>query len=366
MISKGFTMSFARDFRHRMVRELLHYKMPLKQKIWAIRHGFFPSNVDLYKFGGFNKKNYSDYLRDFDYYRLYPLNNFFRIWIDDKITTKYVFQDTKFKDFMPRYFIYIERDGRYSYLMDYNEKIPKDQDALMNLLKAEKVLAVKPLAGSGGYGFMKLEYDEGSVFSNGKVLSLADFEIMKQGLKGYIVTEYCYQHSFLRNIWPDSECTLRIVTARIPEKFGGGKCKTFVTYARIGTSISGATSNLSQGGIAAPFDFETGIFADHLFRHLRFEPNGQLTHECHPDTKVRIAGKKLPNWDMVKKFIIDFTNYLSSLNYFGFDVIITEDGFKICEINSHPVIDIEQVMFQPVMKDDFMRSFFESRLLKMS
>ena len=340
--------------------------MPMKKKIWAIKHGFFPSSVELYELNGFSKDNHRGYLSDFDYKRSYPLNNYFKLWIDDKITTKYIFQDARFKDFMPRYFIYIEPDGHYTYLMDFDMRIAKDSNVLLNLLKAEKVLALKPLKGSGGFGFIRLEYIDGAILSNGKVLSVSDYGALTSKLNGYLVSEYCFQHSSLADIWPKSECTLRIVTARISDMFGGGVCKTFISYARIGTERSGSTSNLSQGGVAVPIDFETGIFGDNIYRYKKFDPDNCFIHESHPDTKMVLRGKKLPNWDMVKSFIDDFTNYVSSLEYFGFDVIITEDGFKICEINSHPVLDIEQVICKPVLEDDFVRRFFESKLSKLN
>ena len=45
----------------------------------------------------------------------------------------------------------------------------------------------------------------------------------------------------------------------------------------------------------------------------------------------------------------------------GLDIIITEDGMKLCEINSHPAIDYEQVMCGPVLKNEKVRAFFEHK-----
>jgi len=47
----------------------------------------------------------------------------------------------------------------------------------------------------------------------------------------------------------------------------------------------------------------------------------------------------------------------------GFDIIATEDGFKILEINSHEGIEFNQYYF-PYMKHESTRSFF-NRLFKM-
>jgi len=342
-----------------LIRDWNNCNQPIKQKIWAVKRGFYPSRIELY---GLNEGNFKMYLSDFDYKKIFPLNNSFQKWLDDKLTTRYVFQDIRFKDFMPEYYLYIEKTGMYSYLMDFDDSIIKDSNSLLNILINEKVLAVKPLYGSGGYGFLKLEYHNGEIFVNGKLVSNSEFDALKLKLKGYIVTKYCYQHNFLASVWPESECTLRIIIAKIHDQYGDGTSQAIVSYARFGTSISGSTSNLSQGGVGVPFDFESGAFGDYFYRYKKFDANGQIKYEVHPDTHVSLRGKAIPNWDIVKKGLSDLVNYFSTLEYFGFDVIVTDDGFKICEINSLPQIDYEQVMCGPIWTNKFAKRFFENKL----
>ena len=52
---------------------------------------------------------------------------------------------------------------------------------------------------------------------------------------------------------------------------------------------------------------------------------------------------------------------MSSLDYLGLDIIITEDGMKLCEINSHPAMDDEQVMCWPTLSKENAREFFDSK-----
>ena len=49
------------------------------------------------------------------------------------------------------------------------------------------------------------------------------------------------------------------------------------------------------------------------------------------------------------------------MDYLGLDIIITKDGMKLCEINSHPAIDYEQVMCGPVLAREKVRKFFEKK-----
>ena len=194
------------------------------------------------------------------------------------------------------------------------------------------------------------------------MLSIDEFIELKRSLRGYIVTEYCRQHKKLDKVWQDSECTLRIVVAKFKDQFGGGKSKVLLSYARFGSSLSPSTSNLSQGGLGVTIDFETGILGDFFYRKKQFVQNGSIEYDNHPDTHVRLAGERLPNWDIVKKGIYDLADYLSPLEYFGFDIIITEEGFKICEINSFPNLDLEQIMFGPMLDNENAKIFFTSKL----
>lgn len=42
-------------------------------------------------------------------------------------------------------------------------------------------------------------------------------------------------------------------------------------------------------------------------------------------------------------------------------LIITPDGLKLCEINTHPAADYEQVMCNPILTNGDARKFFASK-----
>ena len=360
LLRRGVRNSYIRrGLAQSLIYDWKHCGKSTKQKIWAIKRGFLPSMRDMY---GLNDQNYEGFLSDIDYASIFPLNPSFQCWLDDKVTTRFVLQDSRLKDFLPKYYFYIDNAGRYSYLMDFDESLGRNADALYNILKQEKVLAMKPMAGSQGKGFIKLEFKDSEVYANDEKLNPSEFNQLKDSLKGYIVTEYCRQHSQLDKVWPDSESTLRVVVAKIKDQYGGGESKAFVSYVRFGSSLSKTTSNMSQGGLGVPFDFETGVFCDGFYWNEKFVKNGELKRDTHPDTNVRLIGEKLPNWDIVKKGLYDMADYFAPLEYFGFDVIITEDGFKICEINSMPRIVEEQIMFGPILKNPFANRFYKGKL----
>lgn len=334
-----------------------------EKKKWALERGFYPGRIELY---GLTEDNYRDYIPDYQYFMLHPMNNHFLKWLD-KTTLKYVLNSNGCEDVMPEYYVYVENEqsgGRFTYLMDCPDDIKKDENFLMLLLKKKGILAMKPNSGtSGGLGFIKLELVEGEIRENNKPIDIERFNEIQDSMRNYIITEYAHQHHELAAVWPDSECTLRVIMCKNPteDRYAPTTWSCAVSYARFGTSVNGGASNLSSGGVGVGFDFETGKYKDFCIRYKRFTPDGKWMLEKHPDTDAVWKKLGLPNWSYVKKKINDICQHISSLDYLGLDIIITEDGMKLCEINSHPAIDYEQIMCGPVLAREKVKEFFEKK-----
>ncbi len=337
-----------------------------EKKKWALERGFYPGRIELY---GLTEDNWMEYVPDYQYFMLHPMNNHFMKWLD-KTTLKYVMNSNGCADTMPKYYAYVENEqcgGKYTYLMDCPSEIAKDRDFLLNLLKKEKILALKPNSGtSGGLGFIKLELREDGIYENNERIDLLRFECIRDTIRNYIITEYCRQHHELAQIWPQSECTLRVIMCKDPceDKYALATWSCAVSYARFGTAVNGGASNLSSGGVGVGFDFETGRYKDFCIRYKRFTPDGIWMLDKHPDTNAEWRTLGLPNWETVHKKIGAVCQHVSSLDYLGLDIIITEDGMKLCEINSHPAIDYEQVMCGPTISRPAVKAFFEHKGLR--
>ena len=333
------------------------------KKCWALERGFYPGRIELY---GLTEDNYKDYVPDFQYFMLHPMNNHFLKWLD-KTTLKYVLNSNGCKDTMPEYYVYVENElcgGRFTYLMDCPTDIPKDKDFLWNLLKRKKILAMKPNSGSsGGLGFIKMELRDDGLYENNKPINMARFEEISDTMRNYIITEYCHQHHELAKVWPDSECTLRVIMCKnhVDDKYAPTTWSCVASSARFGSSINGGASNMSSGGVGVGFDIETGLFKDFSVRYKRFTQDGEWEFYKHPDTGFVWKGNGLPNWSVVRHKINDVCQHVSSLDYLGLDIIITEKGMKLCEINSHPALDYIQVLCGPVLKNPQVRVFFDHK-----
>ena len=330
MRANGMDYKWSKMFVKKLSDDEKAFPADEETKRWTMTKGFFPGRVELY---GLNEDNYKDYLPDYQYFMIHPINHHFKIWVNDKLTLKYVLNSNGCEATMPKYYLYVENNGNYTYLMDAPDNIKKDKDFILNLLKEKGTLAIKPNSGtSGGLGFVKLEYRAGELYANNKPMNVDEYNEMITHLENNIVTEYCYQHEELAKVWTSSECTLRVVMAKVPQNtpYDQPKWHCTLSYARFGSSISGGASNLSSGGIGIAFDFETGKYKDVGIRFRRFCPDGEWHCTEHPDTHYKWKGAGLPNWEYVKETLEKVCRHISSLDYLGFDIIITPDGFKFC------------------------------------
>ncbi len=356
----GMNYKWAISFVKRLKEDEENFIVSESDKRWALERGFYPGRIELL---GLTEENYRDFLPDYHYSMMHPLNNHFLKWLD-KLTLKYILGDSCCRDLMPDYYVYVENEqcgGRFTYLMDCPPDIPKDRDFLWNLLKQKRTLAMKPNSGtSGGLGFIKLELRGDEIFENNALIDMTRFEEIRDTMRNYIITEYVHQHPKLAKVWPGSECTLRVIMCKNPtkDKYAAVTWSCPVSYARFGTEVGGGASNLSSGGIGVGFDFETGALYNHAIQYRRFTKDGQWIMDRHPDSKTVWKGFVLPNWQYVRNKIDVLCQHISSLDYLGLDIIITEEGMKMCEINSLPSIDYEEIICGPVLRNPKIRDFF--------
>lgn len=365
---QGMQAKWAKAYRKKLIKDWNTCALSFDKKMWAVKRGFLPSRVQLYNLDEFN---YMQYLSDMDYWRIHPINNHFAFWINDKITLKNIFaapiksitDKSVTYNLMPDYFLYIENDGHFSYLMDSPSHINKDKDYLLNLLMDKKILALKPSNGAGGFGFVKLEYKNDLIVWNDKIISKKKFIENQQLLNGYIVTEYLKQNDEFNCICNKSACTLRVIVVKnINDKYDGGNLDIIASFARFGTNLSQGICNMQAGAVAIPYDSNTGAYGDYFYRYKGFTEGLETRFAEHPDSKISLKGKFLPKYKEVKDVVLTACSHLSSLEYFGVDVVITNDAVKILEINSLPAISTPQVLFGPIFSIPAAKQFFEKKL----
>ncbi|MBR6524005.1 MAG: hypothetical protein IKT39_05310 [Clostridia bacterium] len=320
---QGFFDGYGMLWFNSAIEEYKASDLPSSKKKWALKRGFYPFRIEQY---GLTDENYKEFLSDKEYKRLYPINNIYRRWIDDKLTMKYVLKP--FDEYMPRYYYHLikERTCHVMKLMDCPDECAAEYEGILKLLRDVGVLAVKPTGGTYGIGFCKLEYKNKKYVVNGEAKTKEEMISFLKNLRDHIIIEYVRMHEKIASLNPTSLNTIRVML--INEN--GNNPIIASSFMRIGTVASGIVDNSAQGGMFCKVDVDSGRF---------YDGEKNIDHvvtpsPVHPDTGVPIEGT-IPHWETVKTKLIEISKYIPQLEWMGFDVAITETGFNIIEINSH-------------------------------
>lgn len=296
------------------------------KKLWAYKKGFISYRLDQY---GITKENIGSFISDFEYKWLRHINSGYKSWFEDKITFKYILPE--FKDCFPDYYYHIRQEaGRNNVIrmMDCPEEYERNYEDVLKLARYKGVLALKPDEGSHGDGFYKLAYADGKYYLNFNEASENDIlKILQNPKNSYLITEYIESHPQFKEIYAGSVNTIRMIVF----KNDGKRAQIGNTYMRFGSSQTGAVDNMGAGGMFAEVDLETGRYGNAKI----ILKNSIKECPYHPDSGVKIEGY-IPHWGEVKAKIVEIANSIPQLEYFGFDVAITDQGIKLPEINRFP------------------------------
>jgi hypothetical protein len=298
----------------------------LKEKLWAAKYGFLSYRLHQY---GITKENRLQFISDFEYKWLRHINNKYRHWMEDKITVKYVCSE--YNQCFPEYYYHISLkngNNKVVSMMDLPEGYSNTYDDIFRLVKEKRSLALKPDEGSHGDGFYKFTFDGSDYYLNHEKAEKQDvLNILQDVNNQYIITEYIDMHSELKRIYSGAVNTIRMIVF----KKDGVNPVIGNAYMRFGSKRTGAVDNMGAGGMFAKIDIDTGRFYDAKI----IEANEIKPCLYHPDTNVKIEGY-LPNWEKVKQDVLNVARSIQQLEYFGFDLALTEDGLKFPEINRFP------------------------------
>lgn len=301
-------------------RRIIHAKR--YGSVWNYLHGFYQETRDL---NGINKNNYKSFLDDRRYMLGHPYNGHFSSIIDNKIYLPYLLKD--FPENIPHYYFYIT-NGK---IKSMNKALEDGFDSFICLLNREKTLALKQCYSSFGKGFYVIEKSEkGRVRINKKDSCFDDLKMLFSEMKDYVCTEYVRQHEYSMKICSTSLNTIRFLCVRDEEEgvFFVARC-----FHRFGIEGS-VVDNLGGGnGYLFLVDKDTGILKSNGAKNVENKGEVYLDKLDYPKGLVH-GGMLIPNYHEVKQKIIQISNSIPFLRYIGWDVAITNDGFKIIEANS--------------------------------
>lgn len=315
-------------------------KTPFLKKIKYLLKGFSSEKYFIYNF---TENNYKNYLSDYQRRKTFRINNNYSIIINDKNLFAKLLEGT---NLIPKYFGYIQ-NGHISL-----EQKPVSFNDFINLVKQFQNIIVKQKSGGGGKGIYKISYINDYYYMDDEIISKEKLKDFISNCKDHLIQEYIIQAEYSRSVFSGTINTIRILVMRDPNTK-----RTFIATAvhKFGSEKTKPADNVRKGGMTALVDLETGI----LQRSAFHENNNKTIQwkETHPDTNVKIEGIKVPNWNEVKRQILDLSNELSYLNYVGWDVVVTDDGIKVIEGNNYSDVNILQI-HKPLLVDDRVKEFY--------
>lgn len=311
------------------------------KRIKLLFKGFSNGKYNLYNFKKNNPKNY---LSDFQRRKTQIINGKYTLILDDKNIFEILLKN---ENVVPKTYGTIVR-GKIT--------INKEKTSFNNfiqLLKKHGTLMIKKIHGGGGKGVHRIECSNNTFYLNNEKITKNKLSTFIQNTEESIISEYLKQADYSKEIYPGTVNTIRMLTMKDPKT---NEAFFAAAVHKFGSKKTEPADNVWKGGLTAKVDLETGILGAPA---LHRENNNEIDWiEVHPDTLVRVEGTKIPHWDNVKSSILALTNRLENIYYVGWDVVVTNDGYKIIEGNNYSDVNILQI-HNPLLTDKRVREFYE-------
>lgn len=202
-----------------------------------------------------------------------------------------------------------------------------DPQALRDFISKQGVVFAKPNNGDQGKGVLKIKAD------NGKAIEELLIDIKKSA---YVVEGVIKQDPIIAAINPSSVNTVRAYTLLKRN----GETEIIGIMLRVGRKGS-HVDNWGAGGVGYDFDIETGVCVG----YGRDKKNRPYIY--HPSSDVQMVGFKLPNYETLRKTIIELSQLVPAARFVGFDIAITPNGYELVEMNCPGGHDFLQAFGKP-------------------
>lgn len=317
-----------------------------EDKEWYCQRGYAPHKVN---WVGLTKDNISDYISNFDFYNPTTYVDYkFIEFFENKLNTYFLL--APFKKDLPKHYWWVDSNGEV-YPLDADSNKKGSYEDIVKLVK-EKAIVAKACYGGHGKGFIRYES-----LGNGKYLinkdEVGEVEFIKsvKDLKNYLIQDFLRPCGELRKtIGEYAYGVIRIVTVNDPDDGP----QFVASVIRIGCKGAGYLTDF-PGTIYCGIDLETGS----LFKPKMTIKENYESESCpnHPDTNAPLEGVRIPEWEYLRDLVIRVTSTIPWIKYVVMDVVPTDDGFKILEINSKGQTWVIEPHY-PYLKNKYLKRAF--------
>lgn len=295
----------------KIVSELygVNWRRVLVSELWCgLRYGAKP--VDYVRFE-FYKKNHKERNRYLTTYRYRKLLRKFGYY--NETTMGKIAEYNTFADYIHRLWMVVDENTAPQTVREFITK--------------QGVVFAKPNMGDQGKGVLKIKSDD----------SQAIEELISDSKKNPFVVEGAIEQiPEIAAINPSSINTVRAYTLLKKD----GETEILSIMLRVGRKGS-HVDNWGSGGVGYDFDIETGVCVGYG-RDKKNNP-----YVFHPDSNVQMVGYKLPNYEQLKKTIIELSHKVPEARFVGWDIAITSNGYELVEMNCPGGHDFLQAFGEP-------------------
>ncbi len=323
--------------------------IPLHKKIAMWRRGFHANRWYYYNL---DKNDRRLYVSDFYNLLTYPKNGRYTSLIDDKLYLPTYLH--KFPQHLPQYY-FLLLPGRALRLYGDRAVVAWDSAEFWNsfLGFVQRTGCVgKPTCQSCGEGVLIFQNREGILRANNKPYTQEELCSRLHLYPGYLISEYVQQHPYAVALNPTTTNTVRLLTC-----WDSATNKPFLArgFHRIGRPTMFGADNGALGGLITFLDVARGTLGP-----LAFIQKGRVEYrQEHPDSGVPVAGTPIPHFEAVAETVLRMCYELNYIPYIAWDIVITQDSFKVLELNSNTDMYGYQ-LFEPLLSDPRLLRFYQS------
>lgn len=354
LLADGFTRRRAQEYLDILSWEESSGLFDPAYLSWAHARGFCAESACAY---GLTEKNVGDYLSDYDYWKLWPLNGWQRIWINDKLTLNALLEGSDLERYIPTYFYYTKPGGGLLPLA--GSGYAPGTEGLLDCLRREGAFACKPCNGSTSAGFHHLEFRNDTFLVDGEEVTAHGIEDFVRTHPNYVITEFIRPEASLARVNP----LIHTLRALVINPSGTDPAPT-IAYLRFGLG-DGATG--TGANYVAPTTADICSYNVEIDLTTGRYGNGRLVYANrveeaprHPVSGVLAEGT-IPQWDDVLEMLRALSLKVGACEYLGFDACVTDKGPRIMEINSHTGVKYLQ-LFHPIWENRTLAAYYRDKL----
>jgi len=285
------------------------YKYYIISVLWClVRYGARPMDYTRFEFYKKNTYERNRYLTLYRYKKLLKKFGYYNETTHGKIAAY-----KTFADYIHRPWMIADKDTEPQTITDFIAK--------------QGTVFAKPNHGDQGKGVIKIKADDSSAIE----------ELINDCKKDAFVVEGAIEQiPEIAAINPSSINTVRAYT--LLKK--NSETEILGIMLRVGRKGS-HVDNWGSGGVGYDFDIETGVCVGYG-RDKKNNP-----YIFHPDSNVQMVGFHLPDFENLKKIIIELTHKVPEARFVGWDIAITPNGYELVEMNCPGGHDFLQAFGRP-------------------